>query len=131
VWEADLSRAEIRRALAEGGFDGLARRFFASEEIGPEGVRTRTTFDDGQFTQAYRGADGVWQVGWEAAMTVTGDRVELVDDAAGSTDTLRWNVTNGRVRFSPLETTLPMYNGLPQMAYLWAYFAADSHRRAE
>ena len=130
VWEADLSRAEIRRALAEGGFDGLAGRFFASEEIGAEGVRTRTTFEDGQFTQAYRGSDGVWQVGWEAAATVTGDRVEIVDDAAGSTDTLRWTVTNGRLRFSPLETTLPVYNGLPQMAYLWAYFAADAHRRA-
>lgn len=130
VWEADLSRAEIRRALAEGGFDGLAQRFFTSEEIGAQGVRTRTTFEDGQFTQAYRGSDGVWQVGWEAAMTIVGDQVEIVDDASGSTDTLRWKVTDGRVRFSPLETTLPMYNGLPQMAYLWAYFAADSHRRA-
>jgi pimeloyl-ACP methyl ester carboxylesterase len=130
VWEADLSRAEIRRALAEGGFDGLAGRFFASEEIGAGGVRIRTTFEDGQFSQAYRGPDGVWQVGWEAATTVTGDRVEIVDDVAGSTDTLRWTVMNGRVRFSPLETTLPVYNGLPQMAYLWAYFAADAHRRA-
>ncbi len=131
AWEADLSREEIGRALVEGGFDGLAARFFASEEIGAEGVRIRSSFEDGRFTQAYRGPDGVWQVGWEAAMTVTGDRVEIVDDAAGSTDTLRWKVTDGRVRFIPLESTLAMYNGLPQMAYLWAYFAADSHRRAE
>ncbi len=131
VWEADLSRAEIGRALAEGGFDGLARRFFASEEIGADGLRTRTTFEDGRFSQAYLGTDNVWQVGWQATMSMTGNRVELVDEAAGSVDTLRWQVEDRRVRFSPVETTTGLYNGIPQMAYLWAYFAADSHRRAE
>jgi pimeloyl-ACP methyl ester carboxylesterase len=131
VWEADLSRAEIRRALAEGGFDGLTKRFFASEEIGAEGVRTRTTFEDGRFSQAYSGSDGVWQVGWEAAMSITGNRVEIVDAASGGTDTLRWRIADGRVRFTPLATTSPLYNGIPQMAYLWTYFAADWHRAAE
>ena len=130
VWEADLSRAEITRALVEGGFDGLAERFLASEEIGAQGVRTRTTFEDGRFIQAYRGSDGVWQVGWEAAMEITGNRVTITDEASGGTDTLRWRIADGRVRFTPLETTSPLYNGIPQMAYLWAYFAADSHRRA-
>ena len=131
VWEADVSRAEIRRALAEGGFDGLSQEFFASEEVGADGVRTRTTFEDGRFSQAYLGTDNVWQVGWEATMGITGNRVEIVDEVAGSTDTLRWQVKDGRVRFSPVETTTGLYNGIPQMAYLWAYFAADAHRRAE
>ncbi len=131
VWEANLSRAEIGRALAAGGFDGLAQKFFASEEIQPEGVRIRTTFRDGLFTQAYRGSDGAWQVGWEATMSITGNRVEITDEAAGSTDTLRWQVKDGRVEFRPIATTLGLYNGIPQMSYLWAYFAADAHRRTE
>ena len=130
VWEVDLTRAEIRRGLAAGGFGGLATRFFESEDIDPAGLRVRTTVEDGRFTQAYLGPDGVWQVGWEAAAKVTGDRLEITDEASGGTDTLRWRNADGRVRFAPLATTSPLYNGIPQMAYLWAYFAADSHRPA-
>ena len=131
AWEATLSGAEIGRALSDGGFDGLARRFFATEEIPAGGLRTRTTFGDGRFSQAYQGSDGVWQVGWEATTTIDGGVVQITDDQTGSTDTLRWRVRDGRVRFSPVETTLSLYKGIPQMAYLWAYFAADSHRRVE
>ncbi|PKH37623.1 TAP-like protein [Nocardioides alpinus] len=131
VWESALTRAEIRRALVAGGFGGLAERFFADEEIAAEGVRIRTTFEDGRFSQAYLGSDGAWQVGWEAGATITGDRVEITDEATGSTDTLRWRVADGRVRFAPVDSTLPLYNGIPEMAYLWAYFAADAHRRTE
>ena len=131
VWEASLTRDEIRQGLAAGGFDELTEKFFDSEGIEPAGLRTRTTFEDGQFSQAYLGSDKVWQVGWEATMKISGSRVEITDEASGDTDTLRWRIADGRVRFAPLATTSPLYNGIPQMAYLWAYFAADSHRRAE
>ena len=114
VWEADLSRGEIARALTEGGFSGLAQRFFVSEEIPDDGIRTRSTFRDGQFTQAYRGPDGTWQVGWEADLDTAGDRVEVIDEATAGTDTLRWRVEDGRVRFIPVETTSPMYKGIPR-----------------
>ncbi len=131
TWEASLTRDEIRQGLATGGFGDLAQTFFTSENIDPAGLRVRTTFEDGRFTQAYLGSGDVWQVGWEAAMEITGNRVEIMDEASGSTDTLRWRIAADRVRFTPLATTSPLYNGIPQMAYLWAYFAADSHRRTE
>ena len=131
TWEADLSRAEMASALSEGGFDDLGPTFFASEGIGPDGLRTRTTFEDGRFSQAYQAPDGSWQVGWEAAATVRGRRVVLTDDVTGGTDILSWQVRGGRATFRPVDSTSALYKGISQMAYLWAYFAADAHRRAE
>ena len=131
MWEASITRDEIRQGLAAGGYGGLTQTFFESEGIEPTGLRVRTTFEGGRFTQAYLGSDEVWQVGWEATTKITGNRVEIIDEASGGTDTLRWRIADGRVRFTPLATSSPLYNGIPQMAYLWAYFAADSHRRAE
>jgi len=131
VWQASLTRDEIRQALAEGGRGGLVQQFFETEGIEPDGIRIRTTFEDGRFTQAYLGPDGVWQVGWEAATTFRGDTVMIVDDVSGGTDTLRWRVAGDVARLTPVDSSSPLYKGIPQMAYLWAYFAADAHRRAE
>lgn len=131
VWEASLTRAEIRQGLTAGGHGNLTQAYFVTEGISPDGIDIRTTFKEGRFSQAYLGTDGAWQVGWEAAATITGNRVEITDPATDATDTLRWRITDGRVRFTPLDSSSPLYKGIPQMAYLWAYFAADAHRRTE
>ena len=126
-WQATYTRQQIRAALDAGGFAPLAEEFFATEQVSPRGVRLRTTFVDGEYSQAYNYWDGVWDVGWEGTYRIRGDRVEIAAD--GAVDTLRWKVDGDRVVFEPVSSTIKLFKGIPEMAYLSAYFAAAPYDR--
>ncbi|MGZ5404580.1 MAG: alpha/beta fold hydrolase, partial [Nocardioides sp.] len=125
VWQATYTRQQIRAALDAGGYARLAEEFFATEQVSPRGVRLRTTFVDGEYSQAYW--DGIWDVGWEGTYGIRGDRVAISAD--GAVDTLRWKVTRDRVVFEPVSSTIEVFKGIPEMAYLFAYFAAAPYDR--
>ena len=128
-----LTRDEIRQALAEGGRGGLGAAVLRDRGASsPDGIRIRTTFEDGRFTQAYLGLrrrGGRWD--GRRPQRLRGDTVMIVDDVSGGTDTLRWRVAGDVARLTPVDSSPLCTRGFPQMAYLWAYFAADAHRRAE
>ncbi len=127
VWQTTYTRPQIRDALAAGGFARLAEEFFASEQVSPRGVRLRTTFVDGEYSQAYYSWDGAWDVGWEGTYRIRGDQVAIGAD--GAVDTLRWKVTGDSVVFEPVSSTIKVFKGIPEMAYLFAYFAAAPYDR--
>ena len=127
VWQATYSRQQIRAALGAGGFGRLADEFLATEQVPARGMALRTTFVDGEYSQAYRSPGGVWDVGWEGTYLIRGDRVEIGAD--GAVDTLRWRVAGDGVVFEPVSSTIEVFKGIPEMAYLFAYFAAAPYDR--
>lgn len=133
-WSVSLSRADMRAALAAGGFRDLSERFFRQQEIPEDGMRFLLRIERGHFSGVYNdGLDdsGAWYVGWSGAITIRGDEIELADPKAGTTDTLRFAVHGNRLTLTPLHSTPDTFEGLPTPVYARAYLAAQPFTRTD
>jgi hypothetical protein len=133
-WLVSLSGDTIAAGLAAGGFADLSDRFFRQEETPADGVRLLLRIQDGRFSGVYNdGLDdkGEWYVGWSGTVTIQGDRIELKDPKDGTTDTLRYQVSGDQLTLAPLQAAPATLDGLPSLAYDYAYLAARPLTRVD